>query len=211
MAKRAHTPSRPTHDVVEALMTLAAERGWFAVSLADIAARAKLSLADLHARYDSKKAILKEFRDGLDAAVLAGDPPDAEASPRDRLFDVVMRRFDAMQPYREGVRAILRDSMADPWAILCGAPRVFATASLMLEAAAISASGPAGRLKAKGLSAIYLSTLRTWLDDGSPDMAKTMSALDKALRRVESVALFVSRGPRRPAGGDGEAAETAKT
>ena len=119
MAKKAQPAARPSLIVVDALMALAAERGWLAVSLADIAERAGLSLADLHDQYPSKSAILAAYRESLDVAVLRGDPLDREASSRDRLFDVVMRRFDAMQPHRDGIRAVLRDSMVDPWTLLC--------------------------------------------------------------------------------------------
>lgn len=210
MAKKAQPASRPSLIVVDALMALAAERGWLAVSLADIAERAGLSLADLHDQYPSKSAILAAYRESLDVAVLRGDPLDREASSRDRLFDVVMRRFDAMQPHRDGIRAILRDSMVDPWGLLCGAPHLLGSAALMLEAAGISASGPAGRLKTKGLAAVYLSILRTWLGDDAPDMGKTMAALDRALRRIESVALFVCRTRRSPPSG-GEHAEAVKS
>jgi hypothetical protein len=78
--------------------------------------------------------------------------------------------------------------------LLCGGPHLFKTVALMLEIAGISASGPFGRLKTKGLAAVYLSVLRVWLQDDSPDMAKTMAVLDRSLRRAESLASFLCRG-----------------
>jgi hypothetical protein len=105
-----------------------------------------------------------------------------------------MRRFDSMQPYKDAIRAIVKGSTADPWMLLCGGPHLFQTATLMLEVAGISASGPLGRLKTKGLCVVYLTVLRVWLQDDSPDMAKTMATLDRCLRRAESVASFLCRG-----------------
>jgi hypothetical protein len=58
----------------------------------------------------------------------------------------------------------------------------------MLETARISSSGMKGLIRTKGLAAIYLATLRVWLKDDSPDMAKTMASLDGYLRRVEGMA-----------------------
>jgi AcrR family transcriptional regulator len=210
MAKKAQPTSRQGDGAVDALMALAAERGWYATSLADIARRAKISLVELHEQYDSKRAILREFLEGLDVAVLKGDLPDPEASVRDRLFEVMMRRFDAMQTYREGIRSILRDTAGDPVSWIRGGPRVLASACLMLEAAGQSSSGPAGRAKAQAVACIYVSTLRRWLDDDSPDLSKTMAALDKSLRRAESVALFLCRGRGGRKAGGAESAEPVK-
>lgn len=206
MAKKAHTSPPPPSAAIDAMLALAAERGWHAVSLADIAQRAKISLVDLHEEFDGKSALLREFLKSLDGALLRGDLPGADESVRDHLFDVIMRRFDAMQPHKAAIRSIIHDSRGDPWLWLCGGPHVLKTAALMLEAAGISASGPVGRLKAKGLAAIYLSTVRVWLADDTPDMAKTMSTLDRSLRRAEGVAMFVWRTNRRPAPSDGDVA-----
>ncbi|MDR3438474.1 TetR/AcrR family transcriptional regulator [Telmatospirillum sp.] len=174
--------------IVDAALALASEKGWHGVSLADIAARADLSLAELHAECDSKSAILKAFFQRLDDALWSGDLPQAEETPRDRLFDVVMRRFDALQPHRAGVQAILTGLASDPWLLLSSGPHLLKTTALMLEVSGISASGPAGRLKVHGLSAIYLAVLRVWLSDDSADMGKTMAALDRFLRGAESIA-----------------------
>ena len=65
----------------------------------------------------------------------------------------------------------------------------------MLEAARLSTSGCRGRLRVKGLMAIYLATLRVWLRDETNDLAKTMAALDGQLRRVEAL---IGRLPGRP-------------
>jgi len=68
-----------------------------------------------------------------------------------------------------------------------GTPEMGAMA-LMLECAGIGSGGPAGRLRAKGLAGVYGATLRAWFRDDSPDLSKTMSALDHALARAERAA-----------------------
>jgi hypothetical protein len=55
----------------------------------------------------------------------------------------------------------------------------------MLEAANISTSGLRGELAVKLTAAAYLSTMRVWQHDDSPDLARTMAALDTRLRRIE--------------------------
>jgi AcrR family transcriptional regulator len=188
-AKPADLPKR----VFDAALGLAAERGWSAIALADIAAAAKLSLAELYAAYPSKSAILAALSRDVDRRVLAEAEIDMTETPRDRLFDVLMKRFDALAPYRDGLAAIARDAGRDPIMVLCGAGSLLRSMAAMLEAAGISSGGLAGTLRAKGLGAIYLATLRDWFRDDTTDKAKTMAALDGRLRRAESCARWFDR------------------
>jgi AcrR family transcriptional regulator len=188
-AKRPDMPKR----VFDAALDLAAERGWSKIALADIAAAADLSLADLYAAYPSKTAILEALSRDVDRQVLAGIEVDATETPRDRLFDVLMKRFDALAGYRDGLTAVARDARRDPVMMLCGAGQLRRSMAAMLEAAGISSAGLAGALRAKGLTAIYLATLRDWFRDDTADKAKTMAALDAWLRRAESCAKWLER------------------
>jgi hypothetical protein len=72
----------------------------------------------------------------------------------------------------------------------------------MLEAAGVSTRGLTGRLRVRGLVAIWLWAVRAWQVDDTADMSKTMSALDAALRRAEQLAGWL---------GDGAGPETAPT
>jgi AcrR family transcriptional regulator len=188
-AKPADLPGR----VFEAALKLAAERGWSAIALADIAAAAELSLADLYAAYPSKTAILAALSRDVDRRVLAGAEIDPTETPRDRLFDVLMKRFDALAAYRDGLAAIARDARRDPVMVLCGTGQLLRSMAAMLEAAGISSAGLAGALRTRGLAAIYLATLRDWFRDDTADKAKTMAALDGRLRRAESCAKWLDR------------------
>src|SRR5690606_32073688 len=119
---------------------------------------------------------------------------------RDRLFDVIMRRLDVLQPHKEALGVILRDQLRDPLTTVCGFSRLARSMAVTLEAAGFSTSGIRGVLRLKGLSAVYLSTLRVWLRDDSEDMAKTMAHLDKQLARVDSLVGRLGRvRPRRAA------------
>ena len=198
MVKKADLPKH----IIETAFALAAEQGWRDLSLAQIAEAAKVPLSSLYPIYPSKQAIIEGYADYLDATVMGAEDLEGEEAPaRDRLFDVLMRRLEAMQPQREAIGAILQDQLRDPLSLCCGGCRLKRSMAAMLEAAGFSTSGLRGLVRIKGLSAIYLSTLRVWLRDDSEDMAKTMASLDKQLRRVDSLcSRFAERRMRRAAG-----------
>jgi AcrR family transcriptional regulator len=185
--------------IVDAALRLAARDGWQALSLAAIAAEAGISVLQLYAVFRSKTAILDAFHRRIDAAVIAGAGEAEGERPRDRLFDAIMRRFDALAPYKTAVRAIARDTPADPLAALWGVPALLNSMGWMLELSGVSASGWRGRARAKLLLGIYLSVLRVWFADDTADMTKTMAALDARLRRTERWLGLAVGGREEPA------------
>lgn len=181
-------------DPIAAALALAAEKGWSGISLADVAAAAGMKMSELYALYPSKQAILDGFSRRVDAEVLRSVDAEApEGEARERLFDVLMRRFDALEPNRDGLRAILRSCAVDPVALVCSAFALRRSMAAMLEAAGLSAAGLPGILRIKGLSAVYLLALRAWLGDETPDRAQTMAALDRGLRRAAGWASLLGR------------------
>jgi ubiquinone biosynthesis protein COQ9 len=115
-------------------------------------------------------------------------PSQTDEPPRDRLFDVLMGRFDALDANKAAIKAIARGLSRDPLMNLLSAPRFMMSMAWMLEAAGISSAGLKGLLQTKGLAVVYLNTARVWLRDDTPDMSITMAALDKGLRRAERLA-----------------------
>lgn len=189
-AKPKTPPTDPETALIDAALALAAASGWRGLAMADVAAEAGLTPAEALRIYPDRNRLMAAFRRRVDADVMAGSAPrlDAEESPRDRLFDVLMRRFDALAPHKAGVAAILRDLPGEPPAVICHGLGLLASMRLSLELAGISSAGIAGRLKAKGLAAVYANALRAWLKDESPDMAPTMAALDRGLMQAERLA-----------------------
>jgi AcrR family transcriptional regulator len=193
-------PKDPCDAIIDAALALAARQGWNDTTLADIAAEAGVSLAEAHRHFGSKAAILGGFADRIDDAVLAGTGTDLGAEPpRDRLFDVLMRRFDALKPHKDAVRALASVGAADPLALACGACRLARSMRWMLEAAGIATSGCRGRLRVKALTLGWAIVLRVWLRDDTEDQAPTMAALDRLLRRGEAVEGWCAGFGRRAA------------
>src|SRR5215217_6454640 len=104
-------PPPPEADrLIDAALQLIALHGWRRLSMVAIASEAGLPLLSLYRAFPSKAAILCAFSRRIDEAVLAA-PVEAEAGerPRDRVFDLLMRRFDALQPYRGALEVLDRE------------------------------------------------------------------------------------------------------
>jgi AcrR family transcriptional regulator len=185
-AKAAAAPEASPEDrILDAALRVAARDGWRAAAPARVAAEAELGLGALYALFPSKPALLAGLLRRIDRAVLAGaDAVASEGSPRDRLFDVVMRRFDALQPMRAGLAAIVAAGV-DPLSGLALIGPFRRSMAWMLEAAGIGSGGLAGRLRVAGLAVVYGRAFRVWLEDDSTDLGKTMAALDRGLAQAE--------------------------
>ncbi|MGE0768352.1 MAG: TetR family transcriptional regulator [Hyphomicrobiaceae bacterium] len=185
---------------VSAALAMAAEAPWADVTLSDIASRAGSTLVGLKAHFSSKGEILAAFTDLVNDEVLSRSPArEVGQAKRDALFDVVMSRFDVLQPWKAALKSIMESRAPDPSCIAQG----LAANRWMLEAAGIGTGGLDGMARVAGLAAVYGAVFRVWLDDDDPGSARTMAALDRRLRRGERVlkrADDVASGLRRVAG-----------
>jgi len=189
-------PTPDTADIAAAAFRLAAERGWRATSLDDIAAACAMSPAALRRRFPSKASVLIACAGEIEHQASAESPVfEPEDTARDRLFELLMQRLDLLAPHKDAVASILRDLPADPLGAVAAGPDVLRLMAGILDQADVPASGPVGCLRCNGLAAIWLATLRDWVNDDSPDNTRTMAALDAHLRRAAPFARLLSRLP----------------
>lgn len=176
--------SDPRKRIVDALMELAAERPWEEIAITDVAKHAGVTLAQFRDAFPSKGAVLAGFSRMIDRQVLEGTTEDLAAeSPRDRLFDVLMRRLDAMAPYKEGLRGVSEWARRDPVSALALNGVALNSMRFMLEAAGLDSEGTMGNIKLQGLVLAWANVLDTWFNDDDPAMDRTMAALDEQLAR----------------------------
>src|SRR5687767_13601247 len=101
--------------IIAAFMALLAENPFEQIGLADVASRAGVSLSELREEFGSLLAILGAHVKDIDRIVLDGVDPDlAEEPARERLFEVLMRRLEALTPYRASIRSLTRSAMRHP-------------------------------------------------------------------------------------------------
>ncbi|HVB90249.1 MAG TPA: helix-turn-helix domain-containing protein [Beijerinckiaceae bacterium] len=170
--------------IIDALMELAGERRWEDISISEIAARAGVSLADFRDHFPSKGAVLAALSRKIDKTVLERGRDDLVGEPaKERLFDVLMRRLDALAPYKNGLESALDWARRDPIAAAALNKNLVNSMRFMLEAAGVEAEGAVGVLKLQGLAFAWGRVLDVWFRDEDPGLAKTMAALDRELTR----------------------------
>lgn len=181
-------PAAVRETVVEALMRLAADRPWSDIEIADVAREAHIGLAEFRELFPSKGAVLGAFSRMIDRQVLEGGGTDLAGEPaRERLFDVMMRRLDALTPYKTALRRIAWALRSDPLSLAALNQVALNSQRFMLQAAGIAVEGPLGLLKLQGAVIILANTMETWFEDDDPALARTMARLDREIRRGERV------------------------
>lgn len=171
--------------LIAAAFAEAARRGWRGLTVPALAKVAGLTVAEAYKVAPDMASLLDVYAQRLDAQVaedLARGPH--EGPWRERVFDALMLRFDAMLKDQDALRVIIHDEQRD----FAGLPRVAMRArrsmARLLDAAGLSEDPLVARAASVALVPLYARILKVWLKD-EPDQAKTMAALDKALRRIE--------------------------
>lgn len=173
--------------VVDAAFDLAATHPWRGITMADIAAKAGLDLIALHPALATRDDVLVAFIRRIDRLVLAGDDPASAGEPAaDRVFDVVMRRLEALLPYRPGLISILAAERWRPLAAAGRVPALLRSLGWMAESARVG-TGLTGGLRRGEIAAVFISVLPAFLADGGDDLGKVMALLDRRVKRLDSL------------------------
>jgi AcrR family transcriptional regulator len=195
-------------DLLAAAFALIGDEGWRAFSFATLARRTGVSRVEIYRQLGSRGALLGALSRRIDEAMLEVDQAElAGLPPRDRVFELLMRRLEALVPYRAGLARLARDARADPCVVLLTACRLERSLIWLQDIAGLRHRGLRARLARRALSVAYLQTMRVWLTDEGADLGRTMAELDKQLRRVQNVAGL--REPRARRAEEGEAAQPA--
>ena len=168
------------------------EEGWKDFSFAKASQQSGIPLHIFHEHFSAPSDVMIYLFHIIDQNVLAHLESYEGSTPKDTLFDILMSRFEAAQPYKSVLKSFWGEwfmAFSEAPAFAC---QGFSSMAWMLEAAGLSARGLKGILRIQGLTTLYLLTLRTWLTDDSPDLGKTMVFLDKGLLKLERAARFLN-------------------
>lgn len=200
MAKAKETIIR---KAVEAALKLASENPWAELTLSDIAKEAGLELSEFHGVAD-KSDIAAAIEPTLDKAMSA-EPADMSDPPRERLFDVIMLRFEEMEKHRAGLLSLRHWYERSPSRLAKLGKARIETSRWALACAGLDGQSdlPSG-LRLAGLAWTIAQAERAWRKEDSADFSRTMAELDKQLRASEERIGWLSRlkGGRRNASGE---------
>jgi len=171
------------NKLIQSSLDLAGETSWADVSMQDIAQYAGVDIEDALALCPDKQTLFMAYGRQVDLKV--DDAFDGEAwdgmSDKDRLFDVLMERFDILNENRAGVISIINAITLDPKQMICLSPMVCQSMEHMMRVAGVNHDGWKGAIKLTALSGVYLKSLRDWVKDDTTDMSMTMASVDKGL------------------------------
>ena len=194
-------------DLARAALTLAVIKPWREVTLLQLARAAARPPGDFFgATLGEAVDCVEEAFDRVMADELGTLDPDQ--SVRDRLFDLVMRRFEAMEGHRAAVLAMEAGQDRDPVLIAAAHQRNVRTARWVLALAGLEADGMSGNARAQGLGVIIGQARTAWRGDMDGDFAKTMASLDRNLRRAEEMFGRWAGFAPKPRAGDSDEDET---
>lgn len=175
-----------TKAVINAFMTMLMTTSYADIRLRNVADGAKVPLAKLLMSFSSKLDLVEAFALRIDEVVLAEDDPDmAEEPARERLFDVFMRRYDALMPHKLSLIQLEKDARRDP-ALTMALGRIASKSMMRMAASAdVDVDGARGAIVMAGLLQVHARVMRVWLRETDDGQALTMAELDKALRQAE--------------------------
>lgn len=176
------TTAKTKQKILQTFLSLLAEHSYDDVSLPLIAETAKVKLSDMRGAYGSKLELVAAFAKMIDTKVLDERDEDmGDQPPRDRLFDILMSRIDALAEHKDAVKALHKAARRDPALALDFNRIEVRSQKWMLIAAGIEVSGVKGGVVAQGLAIAFSRVVGTWLDETDEGMPRTMAKLDKEL------------------------------
>jgi len=185
----AERKSKTRPDLLEAAFTHLAEVGWAGWSPKALAAMTGYDLGEVYDAFPTPAALAQKLGERIDKTMLAIDLDELDGlSHRERLFELFMRRFDAMAPFKPGLQRLTREARTEPEILLASLCNLDRMAGWLIELAELPYSGLEARLARASLVVAYARIFRTWLDDDTPDLATTMAELDKRLDQLERAA-----------------------
>ena len=164
---------------------------WSELTLEAIGKQAKITQTRLQALFPDKEALIPAIGLWVDAQVAAAwqDMAATDMPVKDKLFEILMARFEIMQTHKNAfvrLGTLLRATpqLATPFF----KARLGAMRTALTWAGATNTS-----LAALALLGIYTMVFLRWERDSQREMEATMATLDSFLTRSES--LFTHRDP----------------
>lgn len=160
--------------------------GWHSFTVVQLAKNLDLSLAQIYSIFPDKISVLVSFFEKIDMKILSQiNKEDFNEPRRERIFELLMSRFEALNPYKKALRSIGNGILSDPITALKLMPKLLHTLRWMLEASGYDVQGLKGHIKINTFAFLYIGVIAEWMDNDAVDQTKIMALLDKMIIRLE--------------------------
>ena len=173
------------NQILEGWLIVIARDGWRGGRIDAVAVAAGASAAEVAVVLPDRWTALRAYGRQLDLAALTEAGSDRDASIRDRLFALLMARFDAAEEHKAAARELADAARRDPGLAAFFLTTLPVSVARIAAAAGVDTGGWLGPLRVQLLTVLVAQVSRTWLDDEDTDLAATMKSLDAALARAE--------------------------
>lgn len=181
-----------TKTILDAALFLAGKQGWDAISLGDVAKKAKLPVKAVSLSYSDVWAIMEQALRGLEKDTVAAVERHLGDNWRDNLMEILMTRFELAQVHRDAYLAVAPAVMKNPKLVKRFGRSFYRTMERMLDLADAPVEPKCKPLAVAAMAALFLSLVHAWREDGTPDLSKTMAAIDKRTGTLEQVMDFLT-------------------
>lgn len=174
------------NTVAQGIFTLLEDKDWIALTLNDVATHLNISLEEMHHFATSKEDLLTVMISYIEEQTLKHIDQDLiteKTSKEDQLFDSLFARFEAATPHKKPIANLKNTFQGNPTLAFNTIPQFIEAVKRLAALSDIHFTGPLGALQLRGFALIYLRLIYIWLEDDSPDMAKTMAATNKAVTK----------------------------
>ena len=161
-------------DLVQAFDLMAAT-GWVHFTLAELSESKGMPLNTFSSRMNVWERLFNDLDQHLATVLLEGEP-------RDKLFDIVMSRFEYLQPIKGTLVKATFSLLEDPLALSKVLKLVHNSLYTMIPLAGFSHP-----LKIEALILSYGYVCQTWANDESTDLSETMVAVDSLLENLQDL------------------------
>ena len=160
--------------------------GWEQFSIDKFTKENNYQISDVKNFIANKNDLLVEFSKMIDEKVeLNIDIEEFENSNiKDNIFELIMMRFDAMAPFKGGLKKIINE-IRNPIILKEISQNILASMDFYLEFSNAYDDTIFDVIKKKSLFLIYSYCFKAWLNDDSKELSKTMSELDRLLNYAE--------------------------
>lgn len=160
--------------------------GWKEFSIERFAEENNYKTSEVKNFISNKNDLLIEFSKMIDEKVeLNINIEEFENSDvKDNIFELIMMRFDAMTPFKGGLKKIINE-IKSPIILKEISQNILVSIDFYLEFSNAYDDTIFDVIKKKSLFLIYSYCFKVWLNDDSKELSKTMSELDRLLNYAE--------------------------